>query len=81
MELFFFLIIVQSSNKVFTAKVRSFAEHALYLFVIKSWMMKAKDKSRIATAFEIRFMRLLAKYVWIDYKGNNMEKYLKTELM
>ena len=45
-----------------------------YLYAIKSWMTKAKDKTRRATAFEIRFTRLLAKYAWIDYKGNNMEK-------
>jgi hypothetical protein len=44
-------------------------------------MTKAKDKTGRATAFEIRFMRLLAKYVWIDYKRNNMGKYLKKELM
>jgi len=41
-------------------------------------MTKATDKTRRATAFEIRFMRLLPKYAWIDYKGNNMEKYLTT---
>ena len=51
------------------------------LCAIKSWTTKAKDKTRRATAFEIRFMRLLAKYAWIDYKGNNMEKYLTTELV
>jgi len=44
-------------------------------------MTKAKDKTRRATAFEIRLMRLLEKCAWIDYKGNNMEKYLTTELM
>jgi ABC-type uncharacterized transport system auxiliary subunit len=69
------------SNKVFIANVQSFSEHTLHFFVIKSWTTKTKDKTRIATAFEIRFMRLLAKYAWTDYKGNNMEKYLKTKLV
>jgi hypothetical protein len=43
--------------------------------------MKAKDKIRKTAAFEIRFMRLTAKYAWIDYKGNNVAEDLKIELM
>jgi hypothetical protein len=49
--------------------------------MIKIWMTKGKDKTRRATAFGIRFIRLLAKYAWINQNGNNMEKYLTTELM
>jgi len=50
-----------------------------YLCAIKRWTTKVKDKTK-ATAFEIKFMRLLAKYAWMNYEGNNLEKYL-TELM
>lgn len=34
-----------------------------------NWTAKEEDKNRI-TASEMKFIRITAKYAWMDYKGN-----------